>query len=108
MAQSIMPQAHEYLYHSSVNYSLSQSTFERICYIAPFKDHVNLGFMFGVHLDDPEGLLEGEGERLRHVKVRSANAADNPALKALVKAAWADGPQHVAQLKQSRKRKLSQ
>jgi hypothetical protein len=37
-------------------------------YVAPFKDHVNLGFFFGALLKDPARLLEGTGERGRHVK----------------------------------------
>jgi hypothetical protein len=32
-------------------------------------------------------LLEGAGKALRHVKIRSANDADRPALRRLLKAA---------------------
>jgi hypothetical protein len=37
-------------------------------------------FEHGVRLDDPEGLLEGEGNQTRHVTVR---AADDPLAKKL-------------------------
>ena len=43
---------------------------ETYAYIAPHPNHVNLGFYHGASLPDPEGLLEGAGKALRHVKVR--------------------------------------
>ena len=41
------------------------------CAISPMKDRVNFYFHAGVHLTDPEGLLEGTGKSMRHIKVRS-------------------------------------
>lgn len=42
-----------------------------LCSITAFKDHINLGFYKGAELTDPEGLLEGTGKGVRHVKVYS-------------------------------------
>ena len=42
---------------------------EAYCYLAPHRDRVNLGFMFGAALDDPNRLLEGTGKNMRHVKI---------------------------------------
>lgn len=56
-------------------------------YVLPYTSWVNLGFYHGIAIDDPECLLEGTGARMRHVKVRSAEEADAPALRALVAAA---------------------
>ncbi len=42
-----------------------------ICGIQPAGDRCNLYLTRGVLLLDPQGLLEGSGKRLRHVKVRS-------------------------------------
>ncbi len=42
-----------------------------ICGIQPAGDRCNLYLTRGVLLLDPQGLLEGTGKRLRHVKVRS-------------------------------------
>lgn len=58
-------------------------------YIAPQRGWVNLGFYQGAALDDPSGLLEGTGKKLRHVKVRTPEEVDNPALKALLATAVA-------------------
>ena len=41
-------------------------------FIAPLDDEVRLGFELGVHLDDPHGLLEGDGTQVRHIPLRSA------------------------------------
>lgn len=58
-------------------------------YILPHGRWVNLGFYQGVELADAEGLLEGTGAKLRHVKVRSLEDAGSPALRALVENALA-------------------
>lgn len=42
-----------------------------ICYIQGQKGYLRFGFQQGVELDDPEGLLEGTGKTMRHVKLRS-------------------------------------
>jgi hypothetical protein len=54
--------------------------------IIPHRAHVNLQLADGVDLPDPSGLIEGTGKRIRHVKVRSAEAAGSPALRAIVRA----------------------
>ncbi len=42
------------------------------CGIFPFEDHVKLVFEFGVLLDDPFNVLEGEGKQVRQLTYRSA------------------------------------
>lgn len=65
-------------------------------YIMPRRGYVNLGFYQGALLADPDGLLEGTGKGLRHVKIRSLADASRPALGKLVAAAVAmrRGPAH--------------
>lgn len=58
------------------------------CYIAPLKNGVNLGFYRGARLPDPDGLLEGTGKGLRHVKIRAADDLRPAAFKKLVRAAY--------------------
>lgn len=60
---------------------------EGYCYVLPYSAWVNLGFYQGSQLPDPGGLLEGTGAKLRHVKIRSLDAAEAPAVRALVLAA---------------------
>lgn len=59
-------------------------------YVNAFKAHVNVGFFQGASLDDPAGLLEGSGKRMRHVKVRWGQRVDEAALTALIEAAYRD------------------
>jgi hypothetical protein len=54
--------------------------------VAPHTAHVSLQLADGVDLPDPDGLIEGTGKRIRHVKVRSLGAARSPALRAIADA----------------------
>jgi hypothetical protein len=38
-------------------------------YIKAFKNSVNFGFWRGVDIQDPDGLLQGTGEKMRHFKL---------------------------------------
>jgi hypothetical protein len=53
-------------------------------YIRAFKNHVNLGFWRGASLDDPKGLLQGDGDKMRHIKVTGMEAITPEAFTALV------------------------
>jgi hypothetical protein len=59
-------------------------------YVNAFKAHANVGFYHGARLADPAGLLEGEGKRMRHVKLRPGRDLDVEALSALIAAAYHD------------------
>ena len=63
---------------------------EHYAYVGVQGSHVNLGFYHGASLEDPDGLLEGAGKALRHVKVRSVREARAPALARLVRGAVAE------------------
>jgi hypothetical protein len=59
-------------------------------YVNVFTAHVNVGFYQGASLNDPAGLLEGAGKRMRHVKLRPGAAMDAAALRGLIEAAYSD------------------
>ena len=59
-------------------------------YVGVFKAHVNVGFFLGSELEDPAGLLEGSGRKMRHVKLRPGQEIDSGALERLIEAAYAD------------------
>ena len=59
-------------------------------YVNAFKSHVNVGFFNGATLEDPAGLLEGSGKRMRHVKLRPGRDLDAAVLGALIDAAYND------------------
>ena len=58
-------------------------------YVNSFKNHVNVGFYYGALLEDPAGVLEGSGKRMRHVKLRPGAESDDAALGQLIDAAYA-------------------
>ena len=59
-------------------------------YVNVFSSHINLGFFTGALLDDPHGLLEGSGKRMRHVKIRPGAELRSAALHELIRTAYLD------------------
>ena len=59
-------------------------------YVGAFRSHVNVGFFHGASLPDSNGLLEGGGKFMRHVKIRLGQTIDAIALEALVAASYQD------------------
>jgi hypothetical protein len=55
------------------------------CYIRAFKNHVNFGFWRGVELPDPEGILTGSGEKMRHVKLTGLEDIREDVFRVLVR-----------------------
>jgi len=59
-------------------------------YVNVFTSHVNVGFFHGASLPDPARMLQGEGKRMRHVKLRPGTATNAAALSRLIEAAYND------------------
>jgi hypothetical protein len=59
-------------------------------YVNAFTAHVNVGFFRGAEIADPEGLLEGAGRFMRHVKLGPGRAVDATALTNLIETAYTD------------------
>lgn len=59
-------------------------------YVAAFRAHVNVGFFRGAALPDPDGLLEGTGRFMRHVKLGPGRDVDAAALMKLIAVAYTD------------------
>jgi hypothetical protein len=51
---------------------------------------VNVGLFRGAEIADPDGLLEGTGKFMRHVKLGPARDVDAMALRTLIATAYAD------------------
>ena len=65
-------------------------------YVAAYSKHAAIGFFQGADLPDPLGLLEGSGKRMRHIKLRWGQPVGDPAVEALIEAAYADMKRRVA------------
>ena len=59
-------------------------------YVDAFSRHVNVGFFNGAMLDDPSGLLVGNGKRMRHVKLHPGQNVNRAALRKLINSAYTD------------------
>ena len=55
-----------------------------VAYVYSDDGYVQFGFFRGAALKDPKGLLEGKGQYVRHIKVRTAAGIDARAFKALL------------------------
>ena len=60
--------------------------------IIAHRTHVNLQLFNGATLPDPEGLLEGTGKGLRHVKCRTIADVARPGVRALIERCAAASP----------------
>ena len=52
--------------------------------LIPHAAHVNVQLADGALLDDPSGIIEGTGKRIRHVKCRSLDDVARPTLRAVL------------------------
>jgi hypothetical protein len=64
-------------------------------YVNVFKNHVNVGFFRGAEISDPEGILEGTGKFMRHVKLGPDREVDAAALTNLIETAYTDMKRRV-------------
>ncbi len=58
-----------------------------VSFVYSATDHVQFGFVRGSALKDPRGLLEGNGQYVRHVKVRKPSDIDEDVFKAFLRQA---------------------
>ncbi len=87
---SLHPEANEILYHTHALtsvYSVSDKLGDAYCMIPIYTNHLNLGFNKGTLLPDPHILLQGTGNLIRHIPVRSPEDYRNAAVEQLIKAA---------------------
>jgi hypothetical protein len=89
----VLPDANEKTIFGWSNtwYGASEKTMDAVFTISPMKAYVQLFFLRGTELADPDELLEGTGKKLRHVKIRDAAELKRPALRRLMKRAVAHG-----------------
>ena len=60
---------------------------EPVSYVYSAPTYVQFGFFRGSALTDPRGLLEGQGQYVRHIKVRTIADIDEAAFGALLRQA---------------------
>jgi hypothetical protein len=81
-----MSPCHEYIFTMRGRVMLLYGPTSRViedcvCMIGVHRHHANLRFTHGLDLADPDGLLEGTGKRMRHIKVRALSELDRPEIR---------------------------
>ena len=71
----------------AIGYGPSESLSDGIFHIAVYSQHVNLGFNDGAMLDDPKSILQGSGNRIRHMSIKTAEDIKRPDLRAYIRRA---------------------
>src|SRR6266700_7955470 len=66
----------------AIGYGTSDRLRDGIFHIAVYSKHVNLGFNEGATLDDPKGILQGNGNRIRHITISTAEEIARPEVRA--------------------------
>jgi len=71
----------------AIGYGTSDRLRDGIFHIAVYSKHVNLGFNDGATLDDPKGILQGSGNQIRHVTIKTAADVERPEIRAYIRRA---------------------
>ena len=86
----LYPDSNELLYHThalTAVFSISEKLSDAFCMLPIYTNHLNLGFNKGTLLKDPDKLLTGTGNLIRHMDVKNSKDYRNPKVKALIKEA---------------------
>lgn len=71
----------------AIGYGWSERMRDGICHIAVYSKHVNLGFNFGATLGDPKGILEGSGNQVRHISIKTPADLARPEIRSYLRRA---------------------
>src|SRR5262249_46937757 len=73
-----------------IRYLTSERYADRVAYLSPGRDYVNLGFDRAVDLPDPKRLLVGTGARMRHIRIQVSGPFVHEDYLAMIEAAFAE------------------
>jgi len=86
-----MAPCHENIYDAysavAIGFGTSDRLRDGIFHIAVYSQHVNLGFNDGATLDDPKGILQGTGNRIRHITIKTTEDIKRPEIRAYIRRA---------------------
>ena len=86
--RAFFPRGHELVFdnYNALVFGIGPTTASRDSFIsvAGYPKWVTLFFLDGASLDDPQGLLEGDGKQVRGLRVHGPETFDEPAVQALI------------------------
>src|SRR3954468_14997968 len=68
----------------AIGFGPTEKAGQAVLSLAVMPRWVTLCFLFGVRLSDPDKLLNGSGSRVRHVRLLTEEAFDDPRVDALI------------------------
>src|SRR5438477_12617689 len=71
----------------AIGYGTSDRLRDGIFHIAVYSKHVNLGFNDGAALDDPKRILQGAGNHIRHITIKTPEAITRAEIRAYIRRA---------------------
>ncbi len=71
----------------AIGYGTSDRLRDGIFHLAVYTKHVNLGFNDGATLADPKGILEGAGNRIRHLTIKTPDDLKRPEIRSYLRRA---------------------
>ena len=83
----LYPDSNELVYHThalTAVYSVSEKLSDAFCMLPIYTNHLNLGFNKGTLLKNPNKLLTGTGNLIRHIDIKISSDYRNPKVKALI------------------------
>lgn len=86
----LYPDSNELVYHThalTAVFSISEKLSDAFCMLPIYTKHLNLGFNKGALLKDPNNLLTGTGNLIRHIDVKKTSEYRNTKVKSLIKEA---------------------
>ena len=78
---SVLPTASERVMYGGIMFTLDTD----FGGVFVYKNHVSAEFTNGVHMRDPENLLEGGGKLRRHIKLHSLDDIENRKLEVFIR-----------------------
>jgi len=86
--RALFPRGFELVYdnYNALVFGISPSgrTSDSFISVTGYPRWVTLFFLNGADLDDPQGLLQGEGKQVRGVRLKTPADIDSPAVQALI------------------------
>jgi hypothetical protein len=84
------PRASEFVYEVYTiadNFTFTERPGDAFVFTTAHANWVNLGFHLGALLPDPDGLLRGDGKRIRHVRIAQPADLEAAGIRELLRAA---------------------
>jgi hypothetical protein len=75
------------VYTVAIWFGFGEKMKDAFCYITTHARHVNLGFPRGATQPDPNGVLQGDGKTMRHIKFASEADLQRPFVRRYIQAA---------------------